>query len=218
MRYFIAIWIFVVVAVISLLGFRGDRFERPPIWVFPDMDIQARYSPQGKNVFFENGMDDRPVVPGTVGRGYAWDRQEVFSGDYRWPVAENPYLYSGRDDDGKWLREFPIPVSAELMELGRQKYDIFCLVCHGKVGDGNGVTKRYGMVATPTFHDERLRTMANGEIFDTITHGKNLMGAYGAVLEPKERWAVIAYMRALQLAANATPDDVPPAKKRELGL
>lgn len=218
MRYFIAIWIFVVVAAVSLLGLRGGKFTAPPIWVFPDMDIQAKYLPQGKNAFFADQMNDRPPVPGTVGRGYALDIGEVFSEDYTWAVAQNPGKYSGRDSDGDWYKGFPIDVTPALMAKGKEKYDIFCLVCHGQTGDGNGITKRYGMGATPSFHGDRLRAIPEGEIFDTITHGKNLMGAYGAVLQPEERWAVIAYVRALQLASNATVEDVPQQYRRELGL
>ena len=109
-------------------------------------------------------------------------------------------------------------IDHQLLELGREKYDIFCAVCHGATGDGNGITKSYGMVATPTYHVDRLRGLAEGEIFDTITNGKNNMGPYGAKLRYEERWAVIAYLRALQLAQNATPDDVPHASRKDIGL
>lgn len=218
MRYFIAIWIFVIIAVVSILGIRSDKFTSTPIWVFPDMDIQARFEPQGKNPFFANQMDDRPMVPGTVMRGYGFEEKAVFQADYAWDVAKNPSMYSGMQADGSWYVGFPIEVTPEVMATGQKKYEIFCLPCHGKVGDGNGITKQYGMAATPTYHDQRLQSMAEGEIFNTITHGKNLMGPYGAVLNPEERWAVIAYVRALQLAASASVDDVPPQFRKELGL
>lgn len=218
MRYFIAIWIFVIIATVSILGFRSDRFEAPPVWVFPDMDIQARYEPQGKNEFFPNTMDDRPMVPGAVMRGYGFEEKEVFSADYQWDVAKNPSMYSGMKSDGSWYVGFPIDVTPEVMATGQKKYEIYCQVCHGETGDGNGITKQYGMAATPTYHDARLRGMSEGEIFNTITHGKNLMGAYGMKLRPEERWAVIAYIRALQLANNATVEDVPQQFRKELGL
>lgn len=218
MRYFIAILIFVIVATVSILGFRSDKFTQTPVWVFPDMDIQARYEPQGKNEFYANEMDDRPMVPGTVQRGYGWEKKEVFSDDYQWDVIDNPSMYSGKKENGDWYEGFPIDVTPALLKTGQEKYDIFCTVCHGEVGDGNGITKKYGMAATPTYHDDRLRSMAEGEIFNTITNGKNLMGAYGMKLDPEERWAVIAYVRALQLANNATIEDVPQQNRRELGL
>ena len=104
------------------------------------------------------------------------------------------------------------------MELGREKFTIFCTVCHGASGDGNGITKLYGIVMTASYHDDRLRQMAEGELFQTITLGKNNMGPYGAKLRPQERWAVVAYLRALQRAQNATAADVPPEKRAELGL
>lgn len=218
MRYFIGIWIFLIVATISILGFRGDKSTSQPLYVFPDMDWQAKYLPQGGNQFFADGRNDRPVVPGTVGRGYGWEIKEVFSADYQDEVLQNPPLYSGKDADGEWLRGFPVEVTDEFMQLGKEKYAIFCAVCHGAAGDGNGITKQYGMAATPTYHDDRLRGQAEGEIFNTITYGKNLMGAYGMKLRPEERWAVIAYMRALQLANDASVEDVPAQFKPELGL
>lgn len=218
MRYFIAIWIFLIVATVSILGLRSDKFTETPIWVFPDMDIQARFEPQGENKFFPNGMDDRPVVQGTVQRGYGWDTKEVFTAEYEWEVAKNPPMFSGKKENGDWYEGFPTEVSPSLLEQGKAKYEIFCLPCHGETGDGNGITKKYGMAATPTYHDDRLRSMSEGEIFNTITHGKNLMGGYGAVLDPEERWAVIAYVRALQLANNATVEDVPAQYRKELGL
>ncbi len=218
MRYFIAIWIFGIVAVVTILGPRGAKSTRNPIYVFPDMDWQAKYLPQGENEFFADGRNDRPVVPGTVGRGYGNELKEVFSAEYVDPVSQNPALYSGKDADGNWYRGFPIEITDEVMQLGHDKFNIFCIVCHGASGNGNGITKQFGMAATPTYHDNRIRGMAEGEIFNTITHGKNLMGAYGMKLRPEERWAVIAYVRALQLANDATIEDVPEQFKPELGL
>ncbi|MEO0795743.1 MAG: cytochrome c [Verrucomicrobiota bacterium] len=182
------------------------------------MDIQAKYKPQGENEFFADRRDDRPPVPGAVLRGYNWDVKEVFDGEFQFAKAENPPKFTGKNAEGEWITEFPIEVTYDLMQTGQQKYEIFCLPCHGQIGDGNGITKKYGMVATPTYHDARLRDMAIGEYFNTITYGKNLMGAYGMKLNPEERWAVIAYVRALQLSQNATADDVPAQFRKELGL
>ena len=218
MRYFIAIFAFSCVALVTILGFRGSKSTQTPVYVFPDMDFQAKYLPQGENKFFPNQMDDRPVVQGTVPRGYEPEVKDIFSEDFEYAQAENPSLYSGKNDEGEWYRGFPVPVTNELMELGREKYTIFCSVCHGALGDGNGITKQYGMIATPSYHDERLRTMAEGEIFNTITHGKNTMGSYGDKLKPQERWAVVLYVRALQQAQNASLEAVPANHRSELGL
>ena len=218
MKYFWGLFLFVCVAVVSLLGIRGMKSTKPPVYVFPDMDFQAKYLPQGFNEFFANEMDDRPVVQGTIPRGYNWNVKEVFSEDFSYAPAKNPPLYSGKNSDGTFYRGFPIAVNNELMELGQQKYTIFCAVCHGALGDGNGITKQYGMIATPSYHAGRLRDMPEGEIFNTITNGKNTMLPYADKLNSKERWAVIAYLKALQRAQNASIKDVPPQFRSELGL
>lgn len=216
MRYFYIIFGFVCVGIVSILGFRGVKFRETPLYIFPDMDWQAKFQTQGENSFFADGRDERPVVPGTVVRGYGWSIQEVFSSDIVYAPAKNPSLFSGKDEKGGFVSEFPIEVNHELMELGQNKFNTFCYLCHGKSGDGNGITKQYGMISTPSYHDDRIRTMPDGEIFDTITNGKNLMGAYGSKLSPRERWAIIAYVRALQRAHNATIEDVPAEFREKL--
>lgn len=227
MRYFLAIWLFVIVATVSILGFRGGKSSNPPVYVFPDMDRQAKYTPQGGNTFYSDGRDARPPVPGTVGRGQGWEIKEVFSGDYRDSVSANPSLYSGKTAGGDFYKGFPVPVTHEFIAIGRQKYAIYCLVCHGETGDGRGVLASdgselamtagyFGNIAT--LIDERMRAMPEGQIFDVITNGFNTMGAYGYAILPEDRWAVVAYVRALQLAAHASAEDVPEQFKSRLGL
>ena len=151
---------------------------------------------------FPDGRADRPPVPGTASFG---------------SFHENEYFVTGQSD-GDFGRGIPLTVDAEMMKLGREKFEIFCAVCHGASGDGNGITKKYGMVATPSYHNQRLRDMPEGEIFNTITKGKNNMLPYGAKLRPGERWAVIAYLRALQRAQNSSLSDVPAENRGDLGL
>lgn len=218
MRYFFIIFTFICVLVVSVLGFRGCKSKNSPLYIFPDMDWQDKYQPQESNAFFSDGRNDRPVVPGTVARGSAAEMLKVFSEDYEFDKAKNPSLYSGKDEKGEWLTEFPLEVDNELMELGQAKYGIFCVVCHGASGDGNGITKKYGMIATASYHDDRLRNMAVGEIFNTITNGKGQMLSYADKLSPRERWGVIAYVRALQRSQHATAEDVPQEFKSNLGL
>ncbi|GHC06175.1 c-type cytochrome [Cerasicoccus arenae] len=218
MRIFLAVWLFVVVATVSILGFRGDKSRSAPRWVFPDMDIQAKYLPQGQNEFFADERNDRPMVPGAVLRGYNSDIKEVFDGEYVFAKAENPALFTGLNESGKPVTEFPLEVTYDLVQLGQKKYTIFCQPCHGRVGDGMGITKKYGMSATPTYHDDGKRALSVGDIFNTITHGKGTMFPYGMKLNPQERWAVVAYVRALQLSQNATVNDVPTQYRKELGL
>ena len=118
----------------------------------------------------------------------------------------------------EWARGFPVPITQELIEHGQKEYAIYCITCHGGTGDGNGVTKFRGMITTPSYHDDRLRDMAEGEIFNTLTNGKGLMGYYKDKMTEEDRWAVIAYVRVLQRAQNATVADVPQANRKDLGL
>lgn len=205
MRYAYYVLLFVCVLTVSVMGLRGSRSVRPPLEVFPDMDRQAKYKPQAASAFFADGRADRPLPPGVVARGELRDDSEVFR---------------GKAADGQWLNRFPsaIKVDAQLMERGRNRFTIYCQPCHGAVGDGNGITKQYGMGVTPSYHDDRLRKLTDGEIFNTITNGKNTMLPYGDKLVPEDRWAVVAYVRALQRAQLGTTQDVPPAHKSELGL
>jgi mono/diheme cytochrome c family protein len=203
MRYAYAIFILLVVAVLSIFGLRGTPFKRPPVEIFSDMDRQPKYKPQSESRFFQDGRTDRPVPANTVPReGFIEDAQ----------------LATGKTDTGEFASGFPMEVTLELMARGQDRFQIFCTPCHGALGDGNGITRQYGMAATPTYHDDRLRNMSEGEIFNTITHGKNLMGRYGDKLSVEDRWAVIAYVRALQRTQQGTVDDVPPANRSELGL
>lgn len=203
MRYVYVVFLLLAVTTVSILGFRGSAFKKPPLEIFPDMDRQPKYKPQSPSVFFADGRTDRPVPPNTVPRG---------------AVIGNDHLIAGTTASGDWARTFPMEVTGEMMSRGQEKYQIFCAPCHGALGDGNGITKQYGMASTPSYHDDRLRDMAEGEIFNTITHGKNLMGRYGDKLSAGDRWAVIAYMRALQRAAQGSVGDLPPENRSELGL
>ena len=193
MRYFIFIFIFIIVATVSIMGLRVSKSLKPPLEVFPDMDRMGKYKPQAENTFYVDGMADRPAVPGTVAAG---------------SFNEDHYFSTGKINN-QWGKGFPVKVNHKLIQLGEEKFNIHCSVCHGLSGDGNGITKTYGMIATPTYHSNRLRSMPEGEIFNTITHGKNTMGAYGVKLRLHERWAIIAYMRTLQKSQNARLEDVP---------
>lgn len=228
MKYFLMIWLFSVVAVIGILGPRGSMSRKPPHYLFPDMDWQAKAKPQAQSAFFEDNRVSRKPVAGTVIRGLSWEERELFSADYRWPVQDNPSLYSGRDLNGDFVEEFPIEVDEAFIRLGQEKYSINCAVCHGALGDGKGVLAAdgsdytmergyFGNVANLT--GAPYLEYPNGRIFHVITNGWNTMYPYADKLTPRERWAVIAYVRALQLAANASIDDAPEAiRKEEFGL
>jgi len=205
MRYVYYVFIFVCVLTVSVMGFRGSRSTKPPLEVFPDMDRQPKYKAQAESRFFADGRTDRPLPVGVVARG---------------DLRSDEELYAGKNAAGQWLTGFPkaISVDSKLLERGRDRFTIYCSPCHGALGDGNGITKQYGMGATPSYHDDRIRKLADGEIYNTITNGKGTMLPYADKVLPEDRWAIVAYVRALQRAQMGTVNDVPPAHKSELGL
>ena len=207
---------FAVVLVFSVLGLRGRSFTHPPMdvfpeWLFPGMKQQPKLTQQVASPFFADGRSDRAAPPNTVPASFGPAGQ---------PLRADDFLYRGKAHDGSWARGFPpaLAVDMALLGRGRDRFTVYCSPCHGAVGDGNGVVKRYGMGAVPTYHDDRLRQMAEGEIFTTITNGKGQMNPYGDKLSPRDRWAVIAYLRALQRAQTGTLADVPADHRPELGI
>jgi cytochrome c553 len=210
MRFAYYTLLFAVVVTVSVMGFRGNTSTLPPVEVFPDMDRQGRYKPQGESKFFADGRADRVAPAGTVARG----RDENGAPDPAFLAADDA-LYRGKQGDA-FSTGFPVELTRDFVFRGQNRYMIYCAPCHGTLGDGNGITRQYGMAVTPTFHDDRLRNMPEGEIFNTITHGKNTMMPYADKLAPTDRWAVVAYVRALQRAGNASIDDVPQEQRGNL--
>ncbi len=197
----------IVVLAVSALGFRGDRFKHPPLELFPDMDHQAHLKPQAESAFFTDGRADRPLPPNVVAASLPLDAEDG--------------LFRGKATDNSWLKTIPVAVDAKLLARGQDRYGIYCAPCHGALGDGNGITKQYGMSTTPSYLDERRLGLTAGEIFNVITNGstqnKNML-PYADKLSPEDRWAVVAYVRALQRAQRGSPADVPAANRKELGL
>ena len=199
MKYFLTLYILAIVTLIGVAGFRGEISRKPPIEVFPDMDRQMKLRPQEPNVTFGNSRSSQPYVEGTIFRGMPYQ-----------DVPTNTGRISGSTN---WVETAPVAFTDEFMARGQQRYNIHCLPCHGAAGDGKGITSKYGMVAVANFHDARLVSMTDGEIFNTITHGKGLMGSYGANIKIGDRWAIIGYVRALQRSRLATLDEVPENQK-----
>jgi mono/diheme cytochrome c family protein len=167
----------------------------------PDMYNQPRYKTYAADDFFSDGASARPLPPHTVARGHADLDTEVFE---------------GKTDDGKLVEALPQAVTRAMLERGRQRFDIYCAVCHGRTGEGNGMIVQRGFPAPPSYHTERLRTAPLGHFYDVITNGYGVMYSYAARVEPPDRWAIAAYVRALQLAQNARLDDVPTAERPTL--
>lgn len=216
MRNVYLVTAFLVVLALSVLGLRGTKFIRPPLdvfpeWAFPGMKRQSKYKHQAASKFFADGRADRPLPPGVVASS---------QGPAGQPLRNDDSLYTGKDASGAFVARVPasLTVDRTFLEHGRQSFTIYCAPCHGALGDGNGITKQYGMGATPTYHDERLRKIADGDIFNTITNGKNNMLPYANKLVPRDRWSVVAYVRALQRAQSGTVADVPEVNQAELGI
>ena len=218
--FFIGLGLFLV-GLLAVAGFRGQKSEKPPIEIFPDMDHQPKVKAQAPSEFFADGRGNRQPVPGTVPLGYEApvSKENPFPDEGKYRMVRyssgTDYLNTGRFGD-QWGTGIPMPVTAELMQRGQERYTIFCGVCHGASGGGNGVAGQYGLVAIASLHQDRLREMADGEIYNTIVMGKNTMLGYGSKIPVDDRWAIVAYVRALQMAQTATINDVPPAERAAL--
>jgi mono/diheme cytochrome c family protein len=236
MSRYLAFLAVAVVATISFFGIQGKVSKDTPVYVFDDMDYQAKYKAQGENAFFADGRDARPAVAGTVARGTGLEPLKVFAADYVRAESLNPAFVSGKDAKGQFLAGFPAKslklakgqladygVDASVLALGQAKYQVYCAVCHGDAADGNGIMKvrsaLEGDVAILTIANLQtpiIRGYPNGQLFDVITNGKNTMMGYGDKLTPEERWAVVAYLRALQLSQNCPPELVPADVKSQI--
>lgn len=163
-----------------------------------DMQDQPRYEPDAASGFFSDGRADRPHVEGAVARGQ---------------FQEDPAFFRGQDADGQPVATLPVPVDAKLLERGQQRYDIYCAPCHGRIGDGSGMIVERGYRRPPSFHEQRLRDASVGSFFDAITRGFGVMPSYAAQVPVADRWAIVAYVRALQLSQNFPAGELSPAER-----
>jgi len=167
-----------------------------------DMQDQPKFIPLRPSEFFDDGRSERPLIEGTVARGH---------------LNDDAALYAGKGPDGKFVDTFPFPVTKEVMDRGQQRFNVYCTPCHDRTGNGNGMVVRRGFRHPPSYHSDQVRALSNGYIFDVITHGFGAMPDYAAQIPPHDRWAIVAYVRALQLSENATLGDVPPGEREKLG-
>lgn len=174
-----------------------------------DMQDQPRYKTYKKSDFFADHRGSRDSVPGTVARGQLRDNKAFYTGKIDNPNL-NAAVETTTDASGNTLvssfpndiDEFPVPVNEELVERGRQRYEIYCIVCHGPVGNGDGMVVRRGFPKPPTYHDDRLRNAPVGHFFDVMTNGWGKMNSYAFQIQPADRWAIVAYIRTLQVGQN----------------
>src|SRR2546423_1316094 len=219
LRGFLLICLLITIASVAVLGFRGEKTINEPWEIFPDMVRQMKVRAQAPLNFFADGRGPRMPINGTVPIGYEMPAPNRGGGE----AQMHPVGFSiGPDytDTGKmghnWGTGIPIPVTPQLLQRGRERFNITCAMCHGPTAAGNGITKQYGLNTVVTLQDDRIRKMADGEIFNTITNGKNTMMAYGPNIMVADRWAIIAYLRALQRSQNAAIVDGPPEHRADL--
>jgi mono/diheme cytochrome c family protein len=225
LRYFFAGFAAATLAVVTLAGFRGDFTTKTPIQVYPDMKAQPRFDPQHPSSFFADGRSARAVVPGTVPQGYTLPGRFAPTEGNNARAIHGPagfsnaldYVNTGRIGEF-WGHGLPKEVEATpaLLARGQERFNISCAPCHGQTGAGNGIVSQYGLNGVANLQQSRIVTMPDGQIFETITHGKNTMGPYGSNITVEDRWAIIAYIRALQRSQTAQLADVPAEKRTEL--
>jgi mono/diheme cytochrome c family protein len=203
-------WVVPTVAVLVVLSFipmafiaraRATKSPVTRLQIVPDMDQQGRFKAQQANPIFADGRAMRPQEPGTV----AWGEADL-----------DPRVHLGQDGD-RWSSVIPIPVTEEVMRRGRERYDIYCAPCHGLAGAGDGIINARaerlaeGTWTPPTsLHSEVVLGREDGHLYNTIANGIRNMPAYGSQIDVMDRWAVVAYVRALQRSQKTSVDDVPP--------
>ena len=187
--------LFILLCPLALGGCRGAIKADPPIHLNRNMDYMERFEAQEANTFFEDGRAMRAPVPGTIARGML--------------RSDTPFFF-GRDSLGAYVPAMPVPFTRALAVRGRERYDIFCAVCHGKAGDGQGVVMAGGYGFAPIgYHNDRLRGIEDGYLFEVISDGVRTMPAYGQQIPVADRWAIVAYVRALQRSQHAGAGDIP---------
>jgi len=213
MRYFFAIlfgFLLLALTVFGIAGRRGTDFRKPPLEIFDDMVRQDKLRPQVPNSFFADGRSSQAHVAGTVAQRIGDQGNDTWQG-----TAQNTGLVPGTTN---FVATIPVPVTKALLDRGRERYNISCLPCHGATGDGNGITKKIGaMPVVANLLDKNAIIIPDGQVFRIIGDGKapNMQG-YAATIEINDRWAIVAYVRALQRARFATLEEVPAAERATL--
>jgi mono/diheme cytochrome c family protein len=181
------VWSFLAMALIVVSG-----CDLVPL----HMRHQPYYRPLVQSTLFEDGAASRPLPANTIPRG-EWGE-----------LMLNEALYTGKEN-GEYIEKVPIPVTQALLERGQERYDIFCSPCHSRLGDGQGMIVQRGFPQPPSYHTERLRQQPDGYYYDVITNGFGKMYSYASRIHPEDRWAIVAYIRALQLSQNFPVESLP---------
>jgi mono/diheme cytochrome c family protein len=216
MRWVLLVLALVVAGVLSQMGPRGKVSDRRPLMLVPDMDFQPRYNAQAAGPFFADGRAMRMPPAGTVPFGGA-----DYDSDAGSPRQDPDFL---KEDDGyyrgkrgeSWVDQNPLKVEMGLLQRGQERYEIFCAPCHGSTGTGKGIMTQYGMVGVASITDALHVLMPDGEYFHVISNGKGRMMGYAPQIKVRDRWAIVAYIRALMRSQNGTLSDVPGSQREEL--
>jgi hypothetical protein len=188
-RLFLSVAVCLLLCVPALTGCRRDMFTQPS------------KRPLDKSDFFrDNHMASRPLVPNTVARGHLDEDEEFYHGMHGTNLVDT----------------FPIPITREVLERGRERFDIYCAPCHGRTGDGRGMIVQRGFPPPPSYHIDRLRQAPVGHFFDVITRGYGMMFSYASRVDPKDRWAIAAYIRVLQTSQNTPAASLTPTERAKL--
>jgi mono/diheme cytochrome c family protein len=216
MRYFLGIFAIACVLTVVIAGPRGSLSRERPFEIWNDMDNQLKLRPQSTSGFrnWQDGRSSRPWVEGSVPR-----QNPIRVGDAEvYPFQDHPVVTGRETGATNYVELNPFPVTEQFMARGRERYQIFCAPCHGATGDGNGVLKKYGHGAIAPLTDELRVRAPDGYLYHVIRSGSpsGLMGPYGAQVPIEDRWAIVAYVRALQLARLGQPEDLPEAQRASL--
>ncbi len=179
----------------AFISCRGQISDKPPVHPNPNMDFQERFNAQEENPFFADGRSMRTPVEGTIARGN---------------LRNNTAYYEGVDDNEDFIEEIPVELTRSFLERGKERYDIFCTPCHGGTGDGRGIimTGQYGYVPAPSFHRDVSYEMPVGEFYSAISNGIRNMPSYASQIPVEDRWAIVAYIRALQRSQNVSEEEM----------
>lgn len=185
----------------ALLGCRGQASDQPPFWIKHGMEFQPKGLPYEKSAFNPDGRAMQAPPAGTVAVGLL--------------KADDEY-YRGGKDTANLAKVNPLRLTPMVMERGQERYNIYCTPCHSQTGLGDGLVIKRGFTPPPNFHDDRIVGMPDGHFFNVISHGIRTMPSYGKQIPEEDRWAIVAYIRALQRSQRATPNDVPDSERANL--
>jgi mono/diheme cytochrome c family protein len=185
----------------ATLGCRGQISEKPPLFIKHGMEVQARLNAFEQNTFFADGRNMRHPPEGTLARGL---------------LKEDDAYWRGGSDTGEPIAKIPFAVTTDVMARGQERFQIYCTPCHGQTGIGNGIVVQKGYLPPPNFSDARLLEVSDGYIYRAISNGIRNMPSYGKQIPEADRWAIVAYVRALQRSMTATEQDVPESQRGNL--